>query len=145
MQVERATRYMVAPDGCGVHAEVWFDGACSGNPGPMGGGAVIRMDGKDEAISKALGNGTNNEAEYGGLIAGLGAALRRGATSVTVRGDSQLVLRQLEGKYQVKAVNLRPYYEQAKGLLARFERVELIWVRRDENAGADAAARRAIG
>ena len=130
---------------CGVHAEVWFDGACSGNPGPMGGGAVIVIDGKEEAVSKALGNGTNNEAEYGGLIAGLGAALRRGAASVTVRGDSQLVLRQLEGKYQVKAANLRPYYDQAKALLERFDPVKLVWVPRDQNAGADAAARRAIG
>lgn len=128
-----------------MDAELWFDGACTGNPGPMGGGAVLRMEGRDEAISKALGHGTNNEAEYGGLIAGLAAALRRDVTRITVRGDSQLILRQLEGKYQVKAANLRPYYEQAKALLGRFESVHLEWVPRDQNAGADAAARRAIG
>jgi len=127
-----------------VHATVWFDGACSGNPGPMGGGAVVEIDGRRETVSLALGRGTNNEAEYGGLIAGLEEALGHGATSVTVRGDSQLILRHLEGRYAVRASNLRPLYERARVLLGRFERVRFEWVRREENGAADAAARAAI-
>ncbi len=127
-----------------MHATVWFDGACSGNPGPMGGGAVVEAGGKRRVVSVPLGRGTNNEAEYGGLIAGLKAALDAGASRVTVHGDSHLVLRHLEGRYQVKAANLRPLYQEAKALLARFDETRLVWVRREQNAAADQAARDAI-
>lgn len=125
-------------------AEVWFDGACTGNPGPMGAGAVVRLDGREKVISTSMGPGTNNEAEYHGLLAGLRAAAQQGASHVVVHGDSQLVLRHLSGEYKVKAANLRPLYEEAKRLLARFRRVELQWVPRDQNARADQAARDAI-
>lgn len=123
---------------------MWFDGACSGNPGPAGGGAIVEYDGERHVISEGIGTGTNNEAEYHGLILGLQRALELGAERVTVRGDSQLVIRQLEGRYAVKAVNLRPYFERAKGLMEAFDAVRLEWVRREQNGDADAAARRAI-
>ncbi len=123
---------------------MWFDGACSGNPGPMGAGAIVRVGGKTYRISQRKGRGTNNEAEYMGLIAGLEEAAKRGARTIHVRGDSQLILRQLSGQYAVKAANLRPFYEQAKALLAQFDGVKLTWVRREENAEADAAARDAV-
>lgn len=110
----------------------------------MGGGAILDIGGRRTEHRVPLGIGTNNEAEYGGLIVGLEAALAAGATKLTVRGDSQLVLRQMEGRYQVKAANLRPLHQQAKALAAQFERVAWQWVRRDENAAADAAARRAV-
>ena len=126
-------------------ALVWFDGACSGNPGPMGAGAVVVLgNGREQRLSASVGVGTNNEAEYHGLILGLQAALDGGAKAVHVRGDSQLILRQLEGRYQVKAANLRGLYGQAKALLERFERFELEWVRREDNAPADAAARAGV-
>ena len=127
-----------------VDATVWFDGACQGNPGPMGGGAVVDVAGRRQEVSVPLGRGTNNEAEYGGLIAGLEAALDAGARTAQVRGDSQLIIRQLEGRYQVKAANLRPYFERAKALLGRFDEVRFVWVPREQNAEADAAARRAV-
>ncbi|MGB0653190.1 MAG: ribonuclease HI family protein [Thermoplasmatota archaeon] len=128
-----------------MHATVWFDGAAKGNPGPAGAGAVVQADGgAKRSHSKAVGRATNNEAEYDGLILGLEAALAAGAERVTVRGDSQLVIRQLEGRYQVKAANLRPRYEAAKKLLARFDAVRLEWVRRGDNADADAAANAAL-
>lgn len=127
-----------------VHVTVWFDGACTGNPGAMGAGAVLEAEGRREVVRVPLGRGTNNEAEYGGLIAGLRAAKRMGATQVTVHGDSQLVIRHLEGSYKVKAANLRPLYEEARDLLATFDEVDLNWVRREENAAADRAAREAV-
>ncbi len=125
-------------------ARIWFDGACTGNPGPTGGGAIVEIDGRRQTISRPGPRGTNNEAEYLGLIAGLEAARDAGATTLLVRGDSQLVIRQLEGQYKVKAPNLRPFYEQAKALLRGFDEVRFEWVRRDQNADADAAARAAI-
>jgi len=135
---------MVVLDGCRVHAEVWFDGACSGNPGPTGGGAIVVIGGARTVLSEHGGVGTNNEAEYLGLLVGLRHARERGADTVTVRGDSQLIIRQLEGRYQVKAPNLRPRYEEAKALLAGFTHVSLEWVPRAQNAAADQAARDAL-
>ncbi len=128
-----------------TEAFVWFDGASKGNPGRIGGGAIVEIAGRREVVRVDLGRGTNNEAEYGGLIAGLRRAAERGATEVTVRGDSQLAIRQLEGRYKVKAPNLRPLFEEAMALLARFQRVRLEWVRREENSAADRAANEAIG
>ena len=120
-----------------MKATVWFDGACLGNPGPMGAGAVVEAGGARKELALPLGRGTNNEAEYHGLILGLRHALAAGADEVVVHGDSQLVLRQLEGRYKVKADNLKPLHEEAKGLLARFRTTKLQWVPREANADAD--------
>lgn len=126
-----------------MHATVWFDGACLGNPGPMGAGAVVQTDRERKVLRRAFGLGTNNQAEYHGLILGLRHALGMGAETVTVRGDSQLVLRQLEGRYEVRAPHLKPLHEEALGLLARFAKARLEWVPRAENAEADAASQAA--
>jgi ribonuclease HI len=123
---------------------VWFDGCCLGNPGPMGAGAVVQGEGDRKVLSKAFGHGTNNQAEYHGLILGLRHALAMGAERVTVHGDSQLVLRQLEGRYAVKAPGLRALHDEAKGLLARFAQVKLAWVPREQNGEADEASRAAL-
>lgn len=129
-----------------THADVWFDGACSGNPGPMGAGALVVVDGRRIELAEAPpGRGTNNEAEYHGLLIGLERALREGADTVTVRGDSQLILRHLDGSYKVRAANLLPLYQQARDLLRRFSRYDLVWVRRGENADADRLARIGAG
>jgi len=128
-----------------MKATVFFDGACSGNPGPMGAGAIVLAGSKHEVISVAVGRGTNNEAEYWGLILGLEAAATMGATGVLVCGDSQLILRQLEGSYAVKAPNLQELHARAKQALQAFHQYTLQWVRRDANGEADAAARAALG
>lgn len=125
------------------HATIWFDGACLGNPGPMGAGAVVTVDGQTQTVSRSLGRGTNNLAEYQAVVAGLELALRMGATSVTLRGDSQLVLRQLQGRYAVKAEGLQPLHARATQLLAGLRPVELEWIPREENARADALAKAA--
>jgi ribonuclease HI len=128
-----------------VKATVWFDGACSGNPGPMGAGAVVQVEGgRPQSLSLFMGHGTNNEAEYHGLLLALRHALAAGADEVVVHGDSQLVLRQVEGHYKVRAENLRALNEEARKLLGRFAAHRIEWVPRERNAGADAAARAAI-
>ncbi|MEA3143319.1 MAG: ribonuclease [Thermoplasmata archaeon] len=128
-----------------VKATVWFDGACSGNPGPMGAGAVVQVgDGRPQSLSLFMGRGTNNEAEYHGLLLALRHALAAGANEIVVRGDSQLVLRQVEGSYKVRAENLRSLNAEARKLLGQFASHRLEWVPRAQNAQADAASRAAI-
>ena len=127
-----------------VHATVWFDGCCLGNPGPMGAGAVVRTERERKVLSKPFGRGTNNQAEYHGLILALRHALAMGADEVTVQGDSQLVLRQLDGQYAVKAPGLKSLHDEARQLLARFSKVKLAWVPREENSEADQASRDAL-
>lgn len=135
-----------------MRATVWFDGACSGNPGPMGAGAIVELAGRRHKVVmppdgsggaralEAMRHGTSNQAEYHGLIAGLRHALAMGAEAVAVRGDSQVVVRQLRGEYDVRAPGLRGLNLEARGLLAQFRAVDLGWVPREENAAADAAA-----
>jgi ribonuclease HI len=76
-------------------------------------------------------------AEYRALIAGLEAAQEFPARAVTVRADSMLVIRQLEGKWKVKHPNLRPLHARAMELLRAYEEVDLAHVPRDENVDAD--------
>lgn len=127
-----------------TRATVHFDGASSGNPGKAGAGAIVEIGGRQERLSKSLGRATNNEAEYEALILGLRFAKAQGALEVAVRGDSQLVIRQLEGRYKVRAENLRPLYQQARALLDGFDEVDLAWLAREGNEAADDAARAAI-
>lgn len=126
------------------HATLWFDGASRGNPGPMAGGAVVEIDGRRTVLHGAVGRGTNNEAEYEGLLLGLEHARAAGVDALDVRGDSQLVLRQLEGRYQVRKDHLKPLHARAKRLLGSFQQVHLQWVRRDDNRAADRAANEAL-
>ena len=112
----------------------------------MGGGAVVQMQGSDpKVLSMAFGMGTNNQAEYRALILGVRHALAMGADEAFIHGDSQLILRQLEGRYRVKSEDLKPLHEEAAGLLRQFRRVKFAWVPRAENTVADEASKRAIG
>jgi ribonuclease HI len=123
-------------------AILWSDGAARGNPGPAGIGAVLKTrDGELLAeCSDYLGHTTNNVAEYRALLAGLERACELGVKHLEVRADSELMIKQLRGQYRVKNPGLKPLFEQAKELIARFERVELKHVRREHNAEADRLA-----
>lgn len=125
---------------------VWFDGASRGNPGPAGAGAVVSSpDGEVIArLGRFLGAQTNNVAEYEGLLLGVSHALQLGATELDVRGDSELLVRQLQGRYQVKAPHLKPFYERAKQLLSQAAQVKLTHVPREQNKAADEMSNRAI-
>jgi len=91
-----------------------------------------------------LGHTTNNVAEYRALLRGLEIALEHGVKELEVRADSELLIKQLLGKYRVKAEGLRPLFEQARKLLARFEAVKLVHVRREHNGEADRLANQGI-
>ena len=82
---------------------------------------------------------TNNEAEYTGLILGLTEALKRGITTeLLVRGDSQLIVRQMQGKYKVNSPKLVPLHQLATNLVSNFSKIEFEHVYRDKNQRADA-------
>lgn len=125
---------------------LYSDGAARGNPGPSGAGAVLLdMSGNVVAsVGKFLGHQTNNYAEYMGLLIGLKEAKELGARELDVHADSELLIRQLGGRYQVKSPTLKPLYEEAVRLLKGFEKVKLIHVPRAMNAAADEMSNRAI-
>ena len=125
---------------------LYCDGASRGNPGPSAIGAVLydETNGIVAEISRAIGVQTNNFAEYSALLAGLEEALKREAREIDIRMDSELAIKQLQGVYRVKNANLRPLYEKAKTLLARFTAHGLQHVPRAENKKADALANEAL-
>ena len=122
------------------------DGASRGNPGEAGFGVhVVSADGREVAgLYGYLGQTTNNVAEYQALLHGLRFALARGAREVDVFSDSELLVRQIEGRYRVKHPNLQPLFREARGLLARFARARVSHVPRERNREADALANRAL-
>ena len=125
---------------------VYSDGAARGNPGPSGAGAVL-VDASGNVVDrlgKYLGIQTNNYAEYMGLLLGLKRARELGIREVEVFADSELMIRQLGGRYQVRSPSLRPLYEEALRLLNEFSRVKFVYVPRKMNAAADEMSNRAI-
>jgi ribonuclease HI len=126
--------------------QLHVDGASRGNPGEAGFGVhASTPDGRDLAgLYGYLGRATNNVAEYQGLLHGLRWALARGASEVEVYSDSELLVRQLAGRYRVKNAGLQPLFREAQSLLARFARARVTHVPRERNREADALANRAV-
>lgn len=122
------------------------DGAARGNPGPAGAGAVIFDEHGHvmERLGKFLGRQTNNVAEYQALLLGLRRAHELGAEELEVVADSELMIRQLSGAYQVRAPALRELHSEALSLLKAFRKVKLVHVLRAQNAEADEMSNRAI-
>ena len=101
--------------------ELIVDGASRGNPGPAGIGVVV-LEGQPEPahrLAKFLGETTNNVAEYLALIYGVQWALHAGYTRVGIKTDSELLVRQIHGRYQVRDATLRLFSDIAKHLLAQ--------------------------
>lgn len=127
-----------------------FDGACRGNPSNvLGLGYIIKNSNKTETIEEGCyrfptSSGTNNEAEYYALIKGLKLALDCNIKSIIVEGDSNLIINQMTGKYQVKAENLIPLYNSAKILDELFDYIEYRHIRREFNKEADKLANKAL-
>ncbi len=124
-----------------TEAALYTDGASFGNPGPSGVGVVLEIG--DDVIehSEDIGWGTNNEAEYRALIAGLQLALEHGVDVLHVRQDSQLVVRQVTGEYKIKKKELQRLAMQARALIDRFDSVKFEHVLRDLNERADALSK----
>jgi ribonuclease HI len=125
---------------------IYADGASRGNPGPAAIGAVVYDKRKREAatVSRRIGRGTNNEAEYQAAIAGLEAALGLGGGSVQLRMDSELVVRQLLFRYKVRNPRLRPLFERILELRRQFASFAVKHVPREQNKRADALANLAL-
>ncbi len=125
---------------------LFVDGASRGNPGPAGVGAVLR-DPHGEVkgrLGHFLGQTTNNVAEYQALLLGLRMALSRGARKIKIYADSQLMVEQLNGGYQVKSPRLKPLYQAARQALAEFQTYCLTHIDRSLNQEADRLANQAI-
>jgi probable phosphoglycerate mutase len=122
------------------------DGGARGNPGPAGFGALIQdADGAVLAeISEFLGIQTNNFAEYSGLLAALDFALQNGHRRLRVISDSELMVKQIQGKYQVKSPILRPLYDLARKKIAQLEAFEITHALRHKNKDADRLANQAM-
>jgi ribonuclease HI len=125
---------------------LFTDGACRGNPGNGGAGAVLVGE-NGEVVSTAkrfLGHCTNNIAEYQALILGLEEALRRGYRAISIYLDSELIVRQIQGVYRVKNPTLKPLMADVRALLDRFDTWQVAHVPRSENVVADKLANEAI-
>lgn len=122
------------------------DGGARGNPGPAGYGALIQSaDGSVLAeLSEFLGIRTNNFAEYSGLLGCLQFALDRGYPRLRVVSDSELMVKQIQGKYKVKSPDLKPLYDEARRRIAKLEKFEITHALRHKNKDADRLANEAM-
>jgi ribonuclease HI len=122
------------------------DGGSRGNPGPSGYGAVIEdAQGRVAAeLSEYLGLQTNNFAEYSGLLGVLKWAVEHNVKRLSVVSDSELMVKQMQGKFAVKSPILRPLFEEARRLSRRIDRFEMRHTLRGGNKTADRLANEAM-
>jgi ribonuclease HI len=130
-----------------MNLTAFIDGSCEGNPGESGCGAVFK-DEQGSVVGSAgwyLGKGTNNTAEYQGLIRCLAHAKRLGTQKLVVYSDSQLLVNQVCGHYRVKKPHLAELHDTVQRSLRECGfRFEIHYIPREKNREADGLARRAI-
>jgi ribonuclease HI len=122
------------------------DGGARGNPGPAAVGVVVR-DGDGEVVlerGEKIGRATNNVAEYKALLLGIELAGELGASELDLVGDSELVVRQVEGRYKVKDATMKELHAEVKRALAGFDAWGIRHVRREHNADADRLVNQAL-
>jgi ribonuclease HI len=129
----------------GVHIAN-IDGASRGNPGPASYAVVIRdPNGKTILeLAKNIGRETNNVAEYYALLAALDYATSHNISSLRIRSDSELLVRQMQGRYKVKSADLKPLHERASKMAKQLGYFAIEHVRRELNRDADALANVAL-
>jgi ribonuclease HI len=123
-----------------------FDGGSRGNPGPAGIGVVILAQDNTPLVTlgRFIGRATNNVAEYKALITALQEARRLGARRIIIRGDSELVIRQMRGEYRVKHPDMKVLYAEARDLVSEFDSAEITHNLRGHNELADRLANLAM-
>jgi ribonuclease HI len=123
-----------------------IDGGARGNPGPAGYGAVItdQSGNKVAALSEYLGHQTNNYAEYNGLLAALGYAVKQGHKALKVVADSELLVKQIRGEYKVKSPTLQELHQRAQKMIAQLDWFSIHHVLRGGNQEADRLANQAM-
>lgn len=119
---------------------LFTDGACKGNPGPMSAGIIIKSDDGQVLYkqSELLGHGTNNEAEYKALLLGLRKAKEKGIKNLKVYSDSELLVKHVNGLYNVQNPKLVEIMSAIKQELNHFPNVNVSHVKRQFNQEADA-------
>ena len=129
----------------GGRAHLYFDGAARGNPGPAAiGWVIVTDDGIVAEGGERIGRTTNNRAEYEALVKVLDVASEYGFETVEIRGDSELIVKQVRGEYDVNNPELREYRVRVHELLSEFEEWSLSHVPRDINERADKLANEAF-
>jgi len=128
------------------HVIIHTDGGSRGNPGPAAAAFILTDTGKNIIEGKAffLGDTTNNVAEYTGLLKALSAAKQAEAKTLELFSDSELMVRQINGRYRVKSENLKDLYAECTQLLAGFASWRVTHVAREKNKQADAMVNRAM-
>ena len=123
-----------------------FDGGSRGNPGPAGIGVVVAAaDGTTlVTLGRFIGRATNNVAEYRALITSMEEALKLGAKRVVIRGDSELIIKQMKGEYRVKNPDMKVLYDQARAVIGKFEQAKIEHNLRHKNELADKLANLAM-
>jgi probable phosphoglycerate mutase len=123
-----------------------IDGASRGNPGPASYAVVLRdPEGKIALeLAKNIGRETNNVAEYFALLAALDYAASHNIAALRVRSDSELLVRQMQGRYKVKSPDLKPLHERASKLSRQLRYFAIEHVRRELNTDADVLANVAL-
>jgi len=123
-----------------------FDGGSRGNPGPAGIGVVVSAaDGTPlVTLGRFIGRATNNVAEYRALITAMQEAKKLGAKRILIRGDSELVIKQMKGEYRVKNPDMKLLYDEAQELIADFESAKIEHNLRNKNELADTLANLAM-
>jgi ribonuclease HI len=132
------------PDG--QSATAYTDGGARGNPGPAGYGVhIVGPDGDTLAeLSRFLGIQTNNFAEYSALLGALEWALANGVPRLRVISDSELMVKQMQGKLQSRQPGLKPLYDEARTRVRKLESFRIEHVLRGKNKRADALANAAM-
>lgn len=122
------------------------DGGARGNPGPAAVGVVVRDDKGGVLLERGekIGQATNNVAEYKALILGIQMARELGADEVELIGDSELIVKQIQGKYKVKNEGMKPLHAEAKAALAEFDGWSVKHVKRELNSDADRLVNEAL-
>ncbi|MFH1790130.1 MAG: ribonuclease HI family protein [bacterium] len=123
-----------------MKVKIFTDGGARGNPGPAAIGVVIKDEYDNNIIkySKYLGDQTNNFAEYSAIISGLEKAKELGATHAQCFLDSELVVKQLTGKWKIKEPTLQKLFVLAYNAAAEIEKVSYSHIYREKNKEADA-------
>lgn len=123
---------------------LYTDGASSGNPGESGIGIVLTTGDRKIELSEYIGRATNNVAEYKALLRGLEKAKKIGLDKVDILLDSELLVKQIKGEYDVKSESLKPLYGKVISILKTFNAYSIRHIPREKNADADRLARKAV-